>query len=116
MNTTIKITVRFPPQLKEMMLKALIGDGYSLHEKSKWVGEAIDNFLKIRDFVDFVDIGCETSDIKLPNIQSFYLSQYIVNHLEEAIVEVRKKYPKMEGVKSNIVRSSVFQRLFRQRD
>jgi hypothetical protein len=34
--------------------------------------------------------------------------------IEQAIVEVRKQYPTIEGVKSNLIRASIMQRLLRE--
>ncbi len=33
--------------------------------------------------------------------------------LDQAIIKVRRQYPAMEGVKSNLIRASIMQRLIR---
>jgi hypothetical protein len=114
MNKKIKITVRFPTELKNLMLQAVISDEYGLRGKSTWLSEAIENFVKM-DYLALVDIGSEMSTGELKKTESFYLSPLVVDILEEAVLNVRRTYPKIEGVKSIIIRSSVFQRLFRSK-
>jgi hypothetical protein len=97
-----------------LMLQAIISDGYGLRGKSQWVSEAIENFLKM-DYIDLVDIGSEMSAGELKETESFYLSPLVIDILEEIIVKVRLVHPRIEGVKSIIIRSSVFQRLFRSK-
>jgi|SRR3990170_1446636 len=114
MNNKIKITARFSTELKNLMLQAVISDGYGLRGKSKWLSEAIEDFVKI-DYIDLVDIGSEMSTGELKETESFYLSPSIIDILEEATINVRVTLPKIDGVKSIIIRSSVFQRLFRSK-
>lgn len=113
MNKKKKITVRVPKQMQENLFRAIVDDGYKMRGKSLWVNEAIENFLKMEFFVDYVDIGSEVGDGELLVTESFYLPITTIDYLEQAVVEIRKQYPKIEGVKSIIIRSSILQRLFR---
>lgn len=115
MDKKIKITARFTTELKKLMLQAVISDGYGLRGKSKWVSEAIENFVKM-DYINLVDIGSEMSAGELKETESFYLSPVIIDILEEITIKARLAHPKIEGVKSIIIRSSIFQRLFRSKN
>lgn len=114
MDKKIKITARFTMELKNLMLQAIINDGYGLRGKSKWVSEAIEGFIGM-DYISLVDIGSEMSAGELKETESFYLSPPIVDVLEEIIVKARLANPKIDGVKSIVIRSSIFQRLFRSK-
>jgi len=108
-----KITVRFPKELRLAMLQSIVNDGYGLHGKSKWAMEAIQEFLKLNQFVDFVDIGSEAGNGELTETESFNFPITIVEELEKAVLKVREKYPTIEGIRSIIIRSSVLQKLLR---
>lgn len=116
MNTKFKperITVRFPKELRSSMLQAIVDNGYGFRGKSKWGIEAIQDFLSLPNFIEFVDIGSEAGDGELGETETFHLPKHVVNDLDEAILEVKKVYPHLEGVRSIIIRSSILQRLFR---
>lgn len=112
MNKKIKITARLTIELRNLMIQAVIKDGYDLHGKSKWVSEAIERFAKM-DYLNLVDIGSEMSASELKKTESFYLPYSTVDILEKIIIDVRRNKPQIEGVKSIIIRTSIFQGLFR---
>ncbi len=46
-------------------------------------------------------------------LESIVLGSTIKPKLDEAIINVRRKYPSIEGVQSRIVRTAIVQRLLR---
>ena len=42
------------------------------------------------------------------------LPDELMFRIDRAIIEVRRQYPAMEGVKSNLIRASIMQRLIRE--
>ena len=113
MKKTAKITIRIPEVLRKEVLQVIVDDNYGLRGKSRWVAEAIIDFLNKENFLDFVDIGSEMNGADLIAIESFYLSAEILDAIEKAMLKIRQKYPMMEGIKSVIIRSSIIQRLLR---
>lgn len=92
-------------EIRARMLK----DGYTLREKSKWLSEAIEDFLTLNEYHSFVEMAELVDD--LAKTDTFYIEPELEDKLENALVEVRKKYPALEGVKSLIVRASIIRRL-----
>lgn len=87
----------------------MLDEGYSLREKSKWVSEAIDDFLQLKDYQPLVEMAELVNDYAKNEI--IYITPDIEDKLDEAIVKVRTQYPVLEGVKSLIVRASIVRRL-----
>jgi len=104
---TKKITVRFPKRLKAEMQAALIKSGYGLHGKSRWLKEAITNFLRQPDFVDYVEQGIDINQAELSEVEAFYLDLDTITMVKSAFVKVRVKYPLFEGVQSALIRAAV---------
>jgi hypothetical protein len=93
------------------MLQRIISDGYGMRGKSKWIIEAVESFLQLPDYPSLVDIADEME--QLTEIVSIRLTEDLMNKLDQAIICVRRQYPAMEGVKSNLIRASIMQRLIR---
>jgi hypothetical protein len=115
MNNNIRTRVRIPKQLQDSMLEAVLNEGYKMRGKSLWVGEAVDAFLNMKTYIDYIDIGSEADSGTLSITETFCLSEQIIDKLERSILEFRKYHPKIDGVKSIIIRSSILQRLLRSR-
>ncbi|MBV9575532.1 MAG: hypothetical protein JO149_02790 [Gammaproteobacteria bacterium] len=79
--------------------------------KSKWIIEAIKDLLEMIDYPTLVDIA-EDMD-QLSDIISIRVPEDLMLRIEQAVVHVRKQYPTIEGVKSNLIRASIMQRLIR---
>lgn len=94
-------------EVHERMLK----EGYSLREKSRWIAEAIEDFLKLEGYQSLVETADLVSDFSSVRTESLYITSEIEDSLEQAIINVRKEYPALEGVKSLIVRASITRRL-----
>jgi hypothetical protein len=108
MNST---SVKIQKQLNQLMLEHIIKNGYGMRGKSKWIIEAIESFIALPNYVEFVDIADEATSLE--EIISLRMPKTIFAKLEIALIEVRKKYPDMEAVKSKLVRASIAQRLLR---
>lgn len=94
-------------ELRERMLK----DGYGLREKSQWVKEAIESFIELNEFHEMVELANLVSD--LSKVETIYIPLALAERLDQAIFQVRKEFPVLEGVKSLIVRASIIRRLVR---
>jgi hypothetical protein len=92
-------------EIRQRMLK----DNYSLREKSRWISEAIEDFLKLNEYHSFVEMANLVAD--LTHAETIHITSDLVDKLENAVLQVRKEYPVLEGVKSLIVRASVIRRL-----
>jgi hypothetical protein len=108
---TKKVTVRFPKRLKAEMLNALVKSGYGLRGKSKWLGEAIQLFLKQPNFVEFAEQGIDINQAELTEVEAFYLDTETIQHVKNASIDIRVKYPLFEGVQSALIRAAVIYRL-----
>ena len=94
--------------VKEIHAK-MLNEGYSLREKSKWVSEAIDDFVKLKEYQSLVEMAELVHDYT--KNETIYITPEIEAKLDEAILKVRTQYPILEGVKSLIVRASIVRRL-----
>lgn len=80
--------------------------------KSKWIIESVESLLGLEDYPTLVDIA-EDMD-QLTEIVSIRLPEELMVKIEKAVVQVRKQFPSSEGVKSNLIRASIVQRLLRE--
>lgn len=104
-------TVKLPKPIFTRLLNRVVNDGYGLRGKSKWIIDAIERFLELPNFPELVDIANDMDD--LSEIVSMRLSDQLVTKMDQAVILVRKDYPAMEGVRSNIVRASIIQAIIR---
>jgi hypothetical protein len=108
---TKKITVRFSKRLKSEVQNALIKSGYGLHGKSRWVKEAVVSFLKLHDFLEYVEQGIHINQADLSEVEAFYLDTTVIHMLKEAYLKIRLKYPLFEGIQSSIIRAAVIYKI-----
>lgn len=108
--TSIKISKKIHQQVME----CVISQGYGMRGKNRWIVEATEDFLKmpIVSYAEFTEHACEMTDLN--EVISLRLPETLMNTIEKAVVNVRHYYPSMEGVKSNIIRASIIQRLLRK--
>lgn len=104
---TKKITVRFPKRMKSEMQSALIKSGYGLRGKSRWLKESIAIFLKLKDFVDYVDQGININQAELSEVEAFYLDIETIQLLKDAYLQIRVNNPLFEGIQSALIRAAV---------
>ena len=110
---TIITSVKIPKSLELLLNIAVIDEGYGMRGKTRWVISAIDNFVKLPNYVELVDIA---NDIEsLDTTMSIRINDEIIKALDNAVIDVRRHYPAMEGVQSNIIRASILQKLIRKK-
>lgn len=100
---------RTSKKIVQKMLERVISDGYGLKGKSRWISNAVEKFLAMPNYWELVDIASAQED--LSGLVTCDLPEEVSNKIEEAVDEVRKHFRLMEGVKSNILRASITQRL-----
>src|ERR1700733_6700717 len=101
-------SIKISQEIHNKMLHSIVEQTSSLRGKSQWIITAIENFLTIQDYPELVDIAAEMED--LTETVSFRLPEKIMEQLDKAVIVIRRKYPTMEGVKSNIIRASIIQK------
>jgi metal-responsive CopG/Arc/MetJ family transcriptional regulator len=111
MNKKVMTSIKVQKKLHYKMQQRVISDGYGMRGKSRWIIEAIENFLQLPDYPDLVDIADDMD--QLSEIISIRLPEILMVAIDKAIIQVRRDYPAMEGVKSNLIRASIIQRLIR---
>lgn len=111
MTKKLMTSIKLQKLLHYKMQQRIIGDGYGMRGKSKWIIEAIESFLQIPDYPSLVDIADEME--QLSEVVCIRVSEGLTTKLDQAIINVRRQYPAMEGVKSNLIRASIMQRLIR---
>ena len=111
MNKKMMTSIKLQNRLHYKLQQRVISDGYGMRGKSRWMIEAIENFLQLPDYPALVDIADDMD--QLSDIVCIRLSEELMLKLDQAIIQVRRHYPAMEGVKSNLIRASIIQRLIR---
>ena len=104
-----RICVILPTNAIKEIRERMLTEGYSLREKSKWISEAIKDFLQTKEYHALVKMADLVNDLE--KTETIYVTPQLEEQLESGIIEVRKKYPSLEGVKSLIVRASIVRRL-----
>jgi metal-responsive CopG/Arc/MetJ family transcriptional regulator len=112
MQKKIMTSIKLQKNLHQRLQERIIADGYGMRGKSKWIIESIESLLTLDDFPELVDIA-EGLD-QLSDMVSIRLPEELMQQIDRAILAVRKQYPTIEGVKSNLIRASIIQRLLRQ--
>ena len=107
--TIIATSAKVPKSLHQAMLERIIKDGYGMRGKSKWINEAIEKFLQTPNYPELVEIADDIEEVT--EVISFRISKEMLLRLDQAVIEIRKQYPGLEGVKSNIIRASILQAL-----
>jgi predicted DNA-binding protein len=111
MTKKIMTSIKLQRPLHQKMLERIISDGYGMRGKSRWIVEAIEAFLQLTDFPSLTDIADDME--QLTETISIRMPEELIAHLDHAVIAVRRHYPAMEGVKSNLIRASIMQRLIR---
>lgn len=113
MKQTITTTIKIPNDLEQTVLKAVVECGYGFHGKSKWIARAIEDLLGLSNMAELVDVASSMEADCAKKTMSIRLPIEILKRVEDGIIKVRKEFPAMEGVKSNILRASIIQKLIR---
>ncbi len=107
----VKITFVVPAALQAELRERVAREGYGLRGKSIWVSEAIQTLLGLPDFVSLVQYSEEMHGFE--KVETVVIESELKKLLDDAIVEIRKQHPTLEGVQSSIVRTAIMQRLLR---
>jgi hypothetical protein len=111
MFSKVKITFVVPQQLQQDLRRQIVADGYSMKDKSKWVSEAVQKLLTMKNYPELVNLGDEMQ--KFEKVESIVIELKLKKLLDDAILVIRQQYPLLEGIKSRIIRTSILQRLLR---
>lgn len=104
-------SIKLQKKLHHRLRQQIIEDGYGMRGKSKWIIESIESLLELQDYPTLVDIAEDMNELR--DIVSIRIPEPLLVRIEKAIVAIRKQYPTLEGVKSNLIRASIIQRLLR---
>ena len=111
MTKQIMTSVKLQKALHLKMQQQIITDGYGMRGKSKWIIEAIEYLLQLKNYPALVDIAVDME--QLHESLSIRFPETLMQKLEAATIHIRRQFPAMEGVKSNLIRASIMQRLIR---
>ena len=106
-----KVAFAVPSSLKKELLEHVIKEGYGLRGKSKWISEAVESLLNLNDYRELISYNDEMHGFD--EMETAVIEYSLKSKLEHAILEVRKEYPTLEGVKSRILRTAIMQRIIR---
>lgn len=111
MPTNSKIAFAVQDAFKNELRKHVIQGGYGLRGKSKWISEAIESLLLLKDYPELISYNDEMYGFN--QIETAVIDYSLKLRIDKAIVQVRKEFPTMEGVKSRIFRTAIMQRILR---
>jgi len=104
--------IKLQKQLHHRLKQQIINDGYGMRGKSKWIVESIELLLKLSDYPSLVDLADDME--QLSDMLSIRMPETLVLRIDNAVIQIRRQYPTIEGVKSNLIRASIIQRLLRE--
>lgn len=104
-------SIKLQKKLHHKLQQRIIEDGYGMRGKSKWIIESVESLLELSDYPTLVDIA-EDMD-QLTDIVTIRFPENVMKKIDTAITHIRRCYPRLEGVKSNLIRASIIQRLLR---
>jgi len=110
-NRKVMTSIKLQKTLHRRLQQRIMEDDNGMRGKSKWIIESIESLLHITDYPTLVDIA-ENMD-QLSDMVSIRVPENVMLKIEQAVVQVRKQFPTSEGVKSNLIRASIMQRLLR---
>ena len=106
-----KITFAVPNNLKSELLERVIKDGYGLRGKSKWISEAVERLIAYKDFLELMSYSDQMHGFD--QLETAVIEYSFKIKIDKAIIQVRKEFPTLEGVKSRIMRTALLQRILR---
>lgn len=111
MSVKSKISFAVPGSMKIEVRTYVIKEGYGLRGKSKWICEAVERLLALKDYPELISFNDEMHGFN--EVETIVLDGRLKLALERAVLQVRKEYPTLEGVKSRIMRTAIMQRIIR---
>jgi hypothetical protein len=109
MTDKVKIMFALPMALQKDLKEHVVKDNYGLRGKSRWVSEAIVTLLGVKSLPELVKLNDAMQGFE--KLESIVVARNIKKQLDEAVIDIRKHYPAIEGVQSRIVRTAIVQRL-----
>ena len=112
-ENTITTSIKIAKSIHDQLIQAVISQSYQMRGKTKWIIDATEDFLNQdeQQIAELADIASEMSELNV--VVSMRLPESIMQKIEKAVIVIRKYFPAMEGVKSNIIRASIIQKLLR---
>jgi hypothetical protein len=107
-NKKIKTTYRLPQDLREKLLLAVRED-YGIKQKSRWVGEAIQQLL-LND-IGLASVGLGEVHDQQDSSEVLLLDEATYLALETGMTTIRRQDPLYEGVQSAVIRAAIRNRL-----
>ena len=99
--------------LYQKLDEKIIADGYGMRGKSRWINEAIVNLFKIPNYSELVELT-DAIDDKVDRTITIRSPRSLKQGLEKRVIETRKNYLNLEGIKSKIIRTAILQRFIRE--
>lgn len=109
MQRKVTTSIKLQKNLHRRLQQRIIEDGYGMRGKSKWIIESIESLLALSDYPTLVDIADDMDQFS--DMISIRLPEELAIRIEKAVIHIRKQFPTIEGVKSNMIRASIMQRL-----
>ncbi len=109
MEAKAKITFVLPDVLQKECREKIMKDGYDMRGKSRWISEAIELLLAMKNYPELVNLSNQMKGFE--KVESVVMTKDLKKLLDNAVIEIRKPYPSMEGVQSGIVRTAIMQRI-----
>ncbi len=109
MTDKVKISFVLPQGLQKDLKERIVQDGYSLKGKSQWVSEAIERLLNKESYIDLVKVNDVMQGFE--KLESILVEKNLKSKLEASVINIRRKYPEIDGVQSRIMRTAILQRL-----
>lgn len=106
-----KITFNLPKEMNNELREKVVKDGYGMRGKSRWVQESVESLLVTTGYEDLVSYSDEMGQFE--TVDSVMMPRDLKKKIDKTILEIRKKYPGLEGIQSRIVRTAILQRLIR---
>jgi hypothetical protein len=109
MSKKVKVSFVIPVGMQQDLREKVVLDGYSLKDKSLWVGEAVEKLLNLNSYIDLVKVNDHMQGFE--KFESVLIDLALKIKLDESVIHVRRKYPELDGVQSMIMRTAILQRL-----
>jgi len=106
-----KVTFVLPDNLQQEFRERIVHDGYDMRGKSRWTTEGIEILLAMSNYPELVYLSHAMKGFS--KVESIVVSKKLKKMLDNAVFQIRKIYPTMEGVQSSILRTAIVQRLLR---
>lgn len=107
----VRVSYLLPNAVLDDVKESMLNQGYDLKGKSKWISEAVNSLLSINNYCDLVKINDQMDG--LGKLDFISIDTDLKSKLANAVIEIRKLYPSIEGVQSKILRTAILQRLLR---